>query len=223
MQDIQARAAISGDAFRASPYFADAEPHMERQWRHFIWPRIERLDRSVVLDLAAGHGRNTAHLLPVSGRVIAADINQECLDAIEARFPAEPKLETAKLSGASFDGVADGAVSLLYCWDAMVHFEPHVVESYVADAARILRPGGYGLIHHSNWTGGWGADFKTQPHWRNYMSRDIFAWLVRRSGLELVDQAVIHWDESIAPGPLKRVMSRGLFRDLDCITIFRKA
>lgn len=234
---MQDKAQISGDPFKSSGYFRAAERTMAHQWDYYLWPRIADLDRSVVIDLACGHGRNTERLAPVSGKVIGLDINQECVEATRRRVAAFPNVEVRVIDGSSLTGVPDGSVSLVYCWDAMVHFEHDVVASYVKEFARVLKPGGMGLIHHSNWTRGRGADFRTQPHWRNYMSRELFRELVEGAGMQIVRQDVIDWDESrrgrssplwrrgrsMVARSLKPLRRRhGYTMDLDCISMFRK-
>lgn len=219
---------ISGRPFKDSAYFAAAEPDMQRHWDYYIWPRIQHLDLSAVLDLACGHGRNTARLAAVSERVIAADINQECIDACRARFAADNgnsngNIEYLVLDGVSLQPLADASLSLVYCWDAMVHFEPEVVESYVAECARVLRPGGHGFIHHSNRMDDRMEDFRQQPHWRNYMSRDVFRYFLRKNRLQPVSQDIIGWDESVlAERPFWNKSDKNYVPELDCISLFQK-
>lgn len=52
---------------------------------------IEHRDFSIVVDLAAGHGRNTTKLLTVAQKVIIVDINQECIDFCRERFGKNKK------------------------------------------------------------------------------------------------------------------------------------
>lgn len=214
---------ISGDPFKESAYFAAAEPSMQEHWDYYIWPRIRDLDLSLVLDLACGHGRNTARLAEVSERVIAADINAECIAACKARFGDIDNIDYLLLDGISLAPLPDDSLSLVYCWDAMVHFEPEVVAGYVAECARTLRPGGCGFIHHSNRMNDEMTDFRHEPHWRNYMSRDVFRYFLRGSGLQVLSQDVIGWDESVtARQPFWEKPDKNFIADLDCISMFQK-
>ena len=81
--------------------------------------------------------------------------------------------------------------SLVYCFDSMVHFHREVVRSYLMDTFRVLRPGGHGFFHHSNYTAG--DDWHHNPASRAYMSRELFAQLADAAGLEVVDQRVMPW------------------------------
>jgi ubiquinone/menaquinone biosynthesis C-methylase UbiE len=201
----------SGDPFRESPYYEVAEPYMDELWRTLIWPRIEGLDRRSVMDLAAGHGRNSVRLAAVAESLIMVDINRECLDACRARLGDDPRFQYIRTDGYSLKGVTSGSVSLVYTFDAMVHFDPEVVRSYLPEIRRVLESGGHGFCHHSNNVGNQGGDFRDSPHWRNYMSLELFGSMCDEAGLEVVRSESIDW-------------GRGddLERDLDGLTVFRK-
>ena len=217
-QILGAAARTSGDPFKQSDYFRQAEPSMERHWQHYIWPRLKHVDFASVVDLAAGHGRNSAYLLRYARSLVCADINPECIGACKHRFRDKPHVSYIQVDGFGFSGVDSSSISLIYCFDAMVHFEPEVVEEYVLDAARILTPGGTALFHHSNYTANFEGDFRKSPHWRNYMSKDIFAYFVKKAGLQIVSQDVIGWDDSLPDAQHQPNYSE----QLDCITVLRR-
>jgi ubiquinone/menaquinone biosynthesis C-methylase UbiE len=197
---------------------------MGRQWAHYIWPRLRGVDFTLVVDVACGHGRNTAQLARRSGRVVAVDINHECVEVTRRRFAHRANVEVRVGDGTSLPGVRDGEATLIYCWDAMVHFAPEVVAAYVADFARALAPGGVGFIHHSNWTGGKDKDFRSQPHWRNFMSREIFGSFLRANQLEILSQDVVSWDTSqpFWYGYFGLQRAKRPVPALDCISMFRR-
>lgn len=205
-EDLLVKAKASGDQFRNAPYYAIAEPDMDLQWQNLIWPVIQKADFSCVLDLAAGHGRNSAKLLQHARKLIIVDINQDSIDACKARFKDDHRITYIKNDGASLKGVADGSVSLIYSFDSMVHFDSDVVRAYLKEFARALQPGGHGFCHHSNYMGNPGGDFTKSPHWRNFMSKELFTHYCFKEGLEIVEARVIDWSEP----------------NLDCLTLFRK-
>ena len=135
-------------------YYQDAERHMKKQWRQLIWPRIKRANFSSVVEIAAGWGRNTARLLPLASKLIAADINPSAISHMRQRFArnklAQQGLATFHLTnGTGLPMVADGSATLVYSWDAMVHFEARVIAAYVEEVARVLAPNGTAFLHHS--------------------------------------------------------------------------
>lgn len=199
-------AATSGDPFRVSPYYDEAEQAMEWQWTELIWPTIQSLDFRSVVDLAAGHGRNTVRLLPYVGQITLVDINQECLDYCKARFQDNEKISYVKTDGISLQGIVDESITFVYCFDAMVHFEGEVIREYLKECYRVLTVGGHCFCHHSNYTANPGGDFKESPHWRNFMSKELFAQYSMEAGLEVVTQQVIDWGHPV----------------LDCLTVLRK-
>lgn len=217
-QDLVSSAAVSGNPFKESDYFKLAEASLERHWAYFIEPVIGTRRYGTAIDLAIGWGRNTEKLRHVCDQVIGVDINQECIDHCAERFKGADNVSLLKTDGTQFTDIDDASVDLVYCFDAMVHFQPEVVDAYVAEFARVLKPGGFGFIHHSNWTQALGGNFQEQPHWRNYMSNSLFGYLVHREGLTMMDQRIVSWDESI-PGA---ETDPAFVRDLDCISCFTK-
>jgi SAM-dependent methyltransferase len=196
---LLARAAADAEVWKSHGYYRQAESWFEEDWA-MVWDYISGVDFRVTIDLAAGHGRNTA-----------MDINVENVEFCRQRFAGDPKVIPIQNHGASFDGIADSSVTFIYCFDAMVHFDMDIIRSYLRDAARVLIPGGNAFFHHSNLTAFPGRDFKQNPHWRSFMSKELFAHLAIISGLEVVYQKVLRWGryENFVP-------------DIDCFSLVRK-
>ena len=76
-----------------------------------------------------------------------------------------------------------------------MHFDENIIAGYLPEFARVLRPGGKALVHHSNRIGDPGRDFRKNPHWRNSMSAELFCDLATREGLAVLEQQVIDWFE----------------------------
>jgi len=204
--DLRASAQALGENWRATPYFDMAEPHIDQQWSEFIYPLISDCDFSVVVDLAAGHGRNTERLRHLAGKVFALDVIEEHVHFCETRFAEDSRVECLVCDGVSLTGIPDASVSLVYSFDSMVHFDSDVVRAYLGDIARVLRPGGRGMCHHSNYTDRPIGDFRESPHWRNFMSRELFAHYCHKEGLSIVRSELIDWGVP----------------DLDCITLVER-
>jgi ubiquinone/menaquinone biosynthesis C-methylase UbiE len=189
-----------GRDWKSAPYYNAAEQSMERQWREMVLPFLNSeqgaagIDFSNTVELAAGHGRNSAKLLPLAGRLHLVDINAENILFLRERFGSDPKVEYHTNNGYSLPFLPDRAVSFIYCFDAMVHFDSDVVRSYLREFARILTPGGRAFAHHSNYVGNPGGDLHCNPAWRNFMSQELFAHYARKEGVSVIRQKKVDWN-----------------------------
>ncbi len=199
-----------------TPYYENAEKGMDAQWRVFIEPRLQGMDFTRVLELAPGHGRNTARLRARAKEMYLVDINENCVEACRKRFGDgrgtdgfDVKMHYAVNDGFTLPMVPTGEITLVYSWDAMVHFDRGVVEKYVHEFARVLKPGGRGFVHHSNY-GSFApnpdSNWLDNPGWRSTMSRELFAKFCADAKLRIIKQDVINWGVP----------------DLDCISLFEK-
>lgn len=181
-----------------SNYFEAAEQHIDSQWETVIWPLVRDFDFSTVLELAPGGGRNTEKLCGVSKRLYAVDLNGYALEKTEKRLGREfqgCELSYHQNTGCSLPMLEDESVSAIYCFDSAVHFAASVIEDYVSEFARILKPGGKGFVHHSDLGEAANPDMKQNPHWRTKMSKEEFADFCEKSGLTLLRQEPIAWGE----------------------------
>ena len=199
-------AEIDARIWRGHGYFAEAEEHLPVQWDTYIWPMIHDCDFGHVVDLATGHGRNAERLLELAERLTLVDILDENIAACRRRFGDDPRVRYLVNDGTDLTGVADDSVSLVYCFDAMVHFDSDVVRSYLHEFARTLRRGGRAFCHHSNYSGAPTGDFRSSPHARNFMTRELFAHYAGKAGLRVLRARPIRWD----------------IPDLDCLTLLTK-
>jgi SAM-dependent methyltransferase len=202
-----------GNDWQGAPYYQWAEAQLPPYWDRLILPFLTaggpgEVDFSRTVDLAAGHGRNTVRLLDYAQRVWTVDILASNIAVCEARFAQEPRVSCHVNDGVSLDFLPAHSVTLVYCFDAMVHFDSDVIRAYLRDFRRVLVPGGHAFLHHSNYTGAPGGDYQQNPHWRNFMSRELMAHYARKEGLEVARQQLMDW--------------QGDGTDLDCFTLLRQ-
>ncbi|WP_158291961.1 class I SAM-dependent methyltransferase [Paracraurococcus ruber] len=188
---LDAAARHAGDIWLPEhPYFDAAEPVFERIWPAIL-PFLEGADFTSVLDLATGRGRNARKLLDHAGRLTLVDIRPENIAFCRRRFGDDPRITYLANNGYDLRAVPDGSITLVYSFDAMVHFDSDVVRAYLAEARRVLAPGGRAFLHHSNWTEG--QDWLQAPHCRAFMSRELFAHYARKEGLRVLRQDLMDW------------------------------
>ncbi len=160
------------------------------------------LDLESVLELASGQGRHSAQFVDRCGRLVLTDTSRPALDFAEQRFAGNPRVSTVQ----SLDGMTiplpteQGQFSTVFSFDALVHFELECIASYLGEIARLLRPGGRALLHHSNYTANPGGTIQENPSWRNFMSLDIMAHLASRRGLHVVVQQPVNWQLRASDG-----------------------
>jgi ubiquinone/menaquinone biosynthesis C-methylase UbiE len=181
-------------AWKDSVYYKGAE-----EWTPIFWNEgtvfrsmFDELDLTNVIELAAGHGRHTEQIAERCGHATLMDIHQENIDACRARLGHHPRIDFILNNGYNFQPLGDDTVSAIFCYDAMVHFNPDVVESYLLDTHRVLHKGGKALYHHSNYTAP-GSVYSNNPHGRNHMPEELFVSLCEKAGLDILESKSIHW------------------------------
>ena len=183
---------VAGDWVEA-PYYALAERSIDGQWANVIYPFIKDCDFREVVDLAAGHGRNTAKLLDHARKVWIFDVNQTNISFCKERFAGEARVAYVLCDGASFRPLPDNSVSLVYSFDAMVHFHSDVIREYLRDAFRVLEKGGRVFFHHSDTSTNPTGSFRDSPGWRNFMTVELMAHWAAKEGFTVVRQRRLDW------------------------------
>lgn len=163
-------------------------------WHGIIMPRLSGfLPAANILEIAPGHGRFTKYLLEL-GHVTAIDVADECTRYCKSKFRSQRWRGRAKFytnDGLTLPMVPDNSIDLVFSWDSLVHAERDVIESYLKELFHKLRPGGSGLIHHSN-LGNFpldGPDPPANPGWRApSMTWQLFQQFCRDAGLWCLSQ-----------------------------------
>jgi len=112
----------------------------------FLTPQVHDKD---VLEIAPGHGRFSQFIVPAARSTTLVDLSQTCLDACQSRFAAATNVTYVLTDGTSLPGVADESMDFVWSFDSFVHMELAVIDAYLAEIARVLRPGGGFTLHHA--------------------------------------------------------------------------
>jgi ubiquinone/menaquinone biosynthesis C-methylase UbiE len=213
MEQMQRNLIENRAVWQESDYYDHAEQFMQAQWDIHIWPLIQGADFSRTMDLAAGAGRNSELLKNHAKELWVVDINQTNIDRCRERFAnytGPCKLNFAVNDGTSLPMIPTGSLTMIYSFDAMVHFDPQVIRQYVREFARVMAPGASGFCHHSNY-GAWAPDpnsnWQSNPHWRSHMTANLFVDFCKEHGLEVTKQVIHGW---------------GGMENLDSFSCFRK-
>ncbi len=203
------------DSHTEGGYYADAESGMDWQWEHLIAPYIQDADLSCVLELAPGHGRNSAKLIAQGARQLhLVDVNQTCIDACRRRFgerAGDCAMHYHVTGGDSLPFIGDESISFVYSFDSMVHFDKSIMLAYLREFARVMCPGATGYLHHSNYGAiAPNSDWAKNVGNRSDMTAELFRAFCDAVGLEVTGQKM----HGMAEG-------RGQ-DDLDCASLIRK-
>jgi hypothetical protein len=94
VEKLRELAAYSGDPWiPQNPYFAHAEAYMDDLWKGLIRPFIYGCDFTHTIDLAAGHGRNSAKLATFARRLSIMDIQADNIAICKERFLGKPNTD----------------------------------------------------------------------------------------------------------------------------------
>lgn len=139
----------------------------------------------VVIEIGPGGGRWTEVLQPICHRLLVADISEKCLSICKERFKAYSNIEYYLIEDGLLGFVPDDSVDYIWSYDVFVHINPVDTERYMIEFNRILKPGGYAIIHHSDV---YSSEEDAKSGFRSSMDGKLFAHLVEKHGMSLVEQ-----------------------------------
>ena len=134
-----------------SGYYAGVEPLAKKDWKNIISPRINQSNLHSVLEISPGGGRFSEIFRHKVRSYIGIDINAPAIEILRTqRFVNASHMQFYTNDGHSMPMVQNNSITFVFSFDSMVHFPPKAVVSYIAEIARVLRPGGTAWLHHGN-------------------------------------------------------------------------
>jgi SAM-dependent methyltransferase len=143
-----------------------------------------------VLEIGPGAGRWSEVLAPRADRLVLVDVAARVLEVCRERLGDQPHVRYVRSHGDDLPGVHDATVDAVWSFDVFVHVAPVDQSGYLAEIARVLRPGGVAVVHHAD--GRNRGALPSRAGWRAPMSAGLFAALARERGLE-VDEHIRSW------------------------------
>ena len=123
----------------------------DAMWHRVVQPRIQSMiPTQTILEIAPGFGRWTQYLKDACERLIAVDLAERCVEHCRERFADAEHVEFHVNDGRSLPMVADASIDFAFSFDSLVHVEADVLDDYLTELRRVLKPDGIGFIHHSN-------------------------------------------------------------------------
>lgn len=174
----------------------------EDQWACVIYPRISAfLPAATILELGCGHGRWTRFLRPHCDRLIGVDLSPSGVERCRERFAGDPGVEFHANDGLSLAKVPNRSIDFVFSFDALVHVDRDVVESYLKQLPDKFRSGrSAAFLHHSN-AGVYVAESDpycrrvVEQKWRSKsVSAELVAEYCRRFGLVAAYREIVNWE-----------------------------
>ncbi|MEA2490810.1 MAG: hypothetical protein QOH21_2602 [Acidobacteriota bacterium] len=134
-----------------------------------------------VVEIGSGGGRWTQYLAR-AGHLIVVEFNPEAFFYLRQRFP-DVRLTTYQTTGAEMHGVPTGTVDFVFTFDVFVHLEPEVIEGYLHEIERVLRPGGVAVVHYGDVR----KDIALHNPGFSRMTRERMEELIAMTGLRVID------------------------------------
>jgi SAM-dependent methyltransferase len=209
------------------------------EWKQAVLSRyIPLMARGgTILEIGPGHGRWSEPLLARADLLVLCDVSPNCLDACRERLTGMGRFRTHLAQAADLPPDLVGAVDAVWSYDCLVHVAPAECERYITEIARVLKPGGVAILHHSHRPGVGrfpsgalrraasalrrlvrsSARADSHTGWRSPVTReDVCRWS-EHAGL-MVERQESVWTHESARGPI----SVGVPRLGDCITVLRR-
>lgn len=142
----------------------------------------------VLLEIGCGSGRFLAPLAAETALVIGCDISLGMLQAARQRHPSAALLQT---SGHDLAAVRDACANAVYAVDVfpyLVAAGGDIASRHVAEAARVLKPGGQFLVFNYS--------YRNDPM-RDGRDLEAAAMAARLEPLPTGDVRLRHWDGTI--------------------------
>lgn len=175
----------------------------DKLWNEHIFNKIKIFRNKKILEIAPGFGRMSQYLSILASELVVVDLNQTCIDKTREKLGGHVSAYYVN-DGKSLSMIKDSSQDLVFSFDSFVHMHQNVVEEYVKEINRVLKPGGYGFVHHSWFYGGEEYSFNNISGRAN-MLPEIFKDFVDSNNMEIVSQESITFPEVT-----------------DCISFFRK-
>lgn len=111
------------------------------------------------LDVGAGTGNLTAHLLALGARVTAADLSPTLVAELMVRHGKSGRVEAALLNGRDLRPLTDASFDVVATYSVLHHVPDYA--ALVREMARVTRPGGVVFIDHERSDASWTSEARS--------------------------------------------------------------
>ena len=118
--------------------------------RQYLDEAVGILPDDVILEIGCGIGRVGQVLAPRCKQWIGCDVSPNMLAYAKQRLAGFDNVRLVELSGFDLQPIASASVDLVYCTVVFMHLEEWDRYNYIAEAQRVLRPGGRIFVDNFN-------------------------------------------------------------------------
>lgn len=168
-------------------------------WWGTVFPRIHPFfPTGHLLEIAPGFGRFTQYLKDCCRHLTLVDLTPKCIEACRQRFTSDSHIDYIVNDGKSLPKIPDSSIDFIFSFDSLVHVNKEVIQGYLNEIGRALKPTGTAFIHHSNLAEYLDAETEKLTienlHGRDEtVSAQIVDQLSREAGLRCLAQEKINW------------------------------
>ena len=180
----------------------------EDLWNKYIFDDIKEFRGKKILEIAPGHGRMTQFLSILASELLVVDLNENCIKITKEKL-GHHVLGYFVNSGNDLPKIRDNSQDLVFSFDSFVHMHQNVIDDYIGEIHRVLKPGGKSFIHHSWLLGGEDLSFLNYAG-RARMTPEVFKSIVEKHNMNVIEQRTINFP------------AVGIWDGTDSITIFEK-
>jgi ubiquinone/menaquinone biosynthesis C-methylase UbiE len=192
--------------FSGGDGWSEAWGSAQAQWAGCLYPRVFPFLKGRILEIAPGHGRWTQFLRDHCTSLIGIDLSVTCVNECRSKYSSDPRLHFEVGDGSKLPMVSDASIDFAFSFDSLVHAEADILESYVAELARVLQRDAIAFIHHSNLAAladrsildklkrRWAGVPLDLSHWRAHsMSAKVMRKFAERVGMSCAQQELVPW------------------------------
>lgn len=120
-----------------------------KPWKEVLANKVlvPLVKRNTYLEIGVGHGRWASYMVGWVNRSILIDNDKKNIEICQNRFGIHPHIEYIVNNGSNLERVDDQSVDLVWSFDTMITLPEDIVQSYLDEIARVLKPGGHAAIH----------------------------------------------------------------------------